>query len=247
MIHSHSFTIARRICLLAAGGGLIAAVALSAHAPIASTAAAGLPAGTRITVHGGGDVSVAPDMATVTFGVQLTRASAQAAQQAVNGVIAAAVANVRALHIPDRQIQTASISLQPHYDNAGTVTGYDASQTVAVVVYRLSLAGPAIDAGVSAHANNDVSITYGLRDENAARTSALAQAITHARARAGAAATALGVSLAGASVQMSESSTVQPPQPVSESVNAPRRSAAPTQTYSGTLTVHEDVTLTYHS
>ncbi len=236
-------------------GGLLAGVAgatfgASAAAPLLAphSAAAATPSSQNsVTVSAGGDAMVPPDMATVTFGVQVTRDTALDAQVAANNVVAAAVRNLRALHIPDRQIQTANISLQPHYDNAGNITGYDASQTLAVVVYGLSGVGRTVDAGVAAHANNNVSITFGLRDENAARTAALKIAVANARARAQVAAAALGRSLAGARVQMTEQSQTPPtPQPVAE--NAMRSAtgvSTPTQTFGGTLTIHEDVTLTY--
>lgn len=198
-----------------------------------------------VTVSASGEVHIAPDMATVTFGVLLKRDTAQDAQTAVNRVVAAAVQNLHALGITDRQIQTADLSLEPSYDSAGTVTGYQASQTLSVDVPGLRLVGRAVDAGVHAQANHNVSITFGLHDENAARTAALAQAVGIARTRAAAAANALGRSLNGAHVQLSEVS--QPvPRPVVQGVmSAAPAQGAPTQTFGGTLTVHEDVTLTY--
>jgi len=215
--------------------------AIAAAAPAAT--AMGSP--NSVTVMASGEVRVAPDMATVTFGVLLKRDSAQAAQAAVNRLILAAVGRLHALGIPDRQIQTADIGLEPSYDNAGTVTGYQARQTLAVVVDGLGLVGRVVDAGVRAGANTNVGITFGLRDENAARTSALAQAVGIARTRAAAAARALGQSLSGAHVQLTEGS--QPiPHPIAEGAAsaAPSQGTA-TQTFGGTLTVHEDVTLTY--
>jgi uncharacterized protein YggE len=199
-----------------------------------------------ITVSASGEVTVVPDIVIVTFGVLVTRDTAQNAQAAANGVIAAAVRNLHTLNIPDRRIQTVDMELQPQYDSSGNVTGYQASQTLSVVVGRLQQAGRVVDAGVSAGANNDVSVAFGLRDENAAHTAALRVAVAAARARAVAAATALGRSLAGAHVQMTETSQSQPRPVVASGVAKGAASTAPpTQTFGGTLTVHEDVTLTY--
>jgi len=217
--------------------------AVAAGVPSASFTSTGSP--NSVTVMASGEVKIAPDTATVTFGVVLKRDSAQDAQGAVNRVVMAAVAHLHALGIPDRQIQTADIGLEPSYDNAGTVTGYQARQTLAVVVDGLSLVGRVVDAGVHAQANNNVSITFGLRDENAARTSALAQAVGIARTRAAAAATALGHSLSGAHVQLTEGSQAVPPTITQGAVSAAPSQGTPTQTFAGTLTVHEDVTLTY--
>jgi uncharacterized protein YggE len=221
----------------------------AASSPVPQITAAGSPATVppnSITVSASGEVTVVPDRATVSFGVLVTRDTAQNAQAAANGVIAAAVRNLHALNIPDRRIQTVDMQLQPHYDSSGTVTGYQASQTLSVVVGRLQQAGRIVDAGVSAGANNNVGVAFGLRDENAAHTAALRVAVGVARARAAVAAAALGRSLAGAHVQMTETSAAQP-RPVIEygAARAPAPNAPPTQTFGGTLTVREDVTLTY--
>jgi uncharacterized protein YggE len=197
-------------------------------------------------VSASGEVTVVPDIATVTFGVLVTRDTAQNAQAAANAVIAAAVRNLHALNIPDRRMQTVDMEMQPHYDSAGNVTGYQASQTLSVVVGRLQQAGRIVDAGVAAGANYNVGVAFGLRDENAAHTAALRVAVGVARARAAVAAAALGRSLAGAHTQLTETSAAQP-RPVVEygAARAPGAGAPPTQTFGGTLTVREDVTLTY--
>jgi uncharacterized protein YggE len=222
---------------------------IAASSPVSHVAAADAPATVppnSITVSASGEVTVVPDIATVTFGVLVTRETAQNAQAAANAVIAAAVRNLHALNIPDRRIQTADMELQPHYDSSGAVTGYQASQTLSIVVGRLRQVGRVVDAGVSAGANNNVGIAFGLRDENAAHTAALRAAVGVARARAAVAAAALGRSLAGAHVQLTETSAAQP-RPVVEygAARAPTPGAPPTQTFGGTLTVREDVTLTY--
>jgi uncharacterized protein YggE len=245
-------------CGLAAAcfGGAVAGPSLAAGlAP--HTAAADSPSATAsqippnsITVNGSGDVNVVPDMAVVTFGVLVNGDTALDAQNAANTVIDAAVKNLHALGIPNRQIQTASISLQPRYDNSGnTIIGYQATQTLAVTVYGLRLIGKVVDAGVSAHANNNVSISYALRNEASARTAALKLAVQTAAGRAQAAAAAVGRSLAGAHIQITESST-STPKPVVESLaRAPVASGdavtPPTQSFGGLLNVHEDVTVTY--
>ena len=242
--------------IIAAGGLLVACLSAAAlwpggavSSPVPHVAAAGAPATVppnSVTVSASGAVTVVPDIATVTYGVLVTRDTAQNAQAAANAVIAAAVRNLHALDIPDRRIQTVDMELQPHYDSAGNVTGYQASQTLSVVSGRLQQAGRIVDAGVSAGANHNVGVAFGLRDENAAHTAALRVAVGVARARAAVAAAALGRSLAGAHVQLTETSAAQP-RPVLEygAAKAPAPGAPPTQTFGGTLTVREDVTVTY--
>jgi len=247
----HSALIACGLVAAGLGGATVApALAQASLLPrttltdIVSPAATAPP--NSVTVSGSGEVRVPPDMATVTFGVLSDQTTAADAQDEANRVIASAVRSLRRLGIPDRRIQTATITLQPRYDNSGNVIGYEASQTLAVLVDGVALAGRVVDAGVAARANNNVSITYGLRDENAARTAALKVAVGIARTRAAAAAAALGRTLAGAHVQITENTGTAPPQPVmAAGRQAAPGAAAPTQAFGGTLTVHEDVRLTY--
>lgn len=251
---SHSALIACGLVAAGLGGALLgpalAPGGLSPRSTLADTASPASAVATMppnsVAVNGSGEVRVPPDMATVTFGVLADRATAADAQDEANRVIAAAVGNLHRLGIPDRLIQTAAIALQPRTDNSGNVIGYEASQTLAVVVDRVALVGRVVDAGVAAHANNNVGIAYGLRDENAARTAALRVAVGVARTRAAAAAAALGRSLAGAHVQLTENTQPVQPQPVvAAGRQAAPSAAAPTQAFGGTLTVHEDVGLTY--
>ena len=240
------------IVLALLGGLLCLALPVVGPTPAAGTAlAAAAPTSTlppsSLTVGGSADVNVAPDMATVSFGALAIRPNAQAALTAVNTVIAAAVRSLHALRIPDRRIQTSNLSLDPHYDNSGALTGYNASETLSVIATNLAQVGRIVDAGVGAGANTNVSIAFGLKDETAARLEALRQAIASARARADTAAAALGQSLKGAHVQLSESGQPIPRPVVSVGVMAAARSAdsGATKAFGGTLTVHEDVTLTY--
>ena len=256
MAHRTRSTLVAAGILVACFGGATLGNALVAGATAPRIAAADVAASpstippNSVQVTGSGDVNVTPNVATVTFGVLVNRDNAADAQSAANAVIAAALHNLHALGIPDRHIQTQDISLQPRFDNSGNVIiGYQASQTLAVQVYTLRTVGSVVDAGVNAHANNNVSISYGLSDPNKAQTEALTLAVQHARARALAAAAAVGRSLAGAHVQVSQSSEAQP-QPVTAQFSAVRAPSAapaspPTQALGGMLDVHEDVTLTY--
>ena len=234
--------------LLATALGPVLAGAAAGQARAADTAAsaaAALPPNS-ITINASGQVNVAPDMAIVTVGAQAMRPSAAAAQAAVNAVIAAALKNLRALRINDRRIQSATISLQPRYDNNSNLTGYQANQTLAITANSLTEVGPIVDAGVSAGANNSVSVSYGLKDENSARLAALRQAIASGRARAEAAAAALGHSLRNAHVQFTENSQ-SVPRPVVDlgAMAAKSADSISTQAFGGTLTVRDDITLTY--
>ena len=232
-----------RMGIVAASLALVLVV--GAGVPRASAADISTPIQTSITVSAQGSVSVKPDVAFVTVGVQQTNLQADKAQSQANTITAAAIARVKALGIPARDIQTQSIALNPQYDQSGVLTGFQASDTLSITVEQLSKAGSVIDAGVAAGANQNVSVSFGLKDDSQAVSDALHAAIAAGQKKAIAVAAELGLSLAGAKIQVVENSA-QVPSPVQYSV-APgvARNAAPTPVEAGSLVVQDSVTLTY--
>jgi len=199
-----------------------------------------------ITVNAQGSVMVAPDEAFVTVGVQETDLQASKAQDEANTVIAAAIAQIKALGIPSRDIQTQSISLSPQYDDKGVLTGFMASDTLAITVEQIKQTGAVIDAGVGAGANQNVGVSFALKNDAAAQTAALKAAVALAQQKAKTVAAQLGISLAGAKVQATESTMQTSPQPVyAENAPVAGRAAMSTPVQAGTLTITDDVTLTY--
>lgn len=225
---------------------VLGALVLGATAP-GVRAATTAPASTSITVSATGTVQVAPDEATVTAGVIKTALDAGTAQSEANGVATRVVAALRALGIPARDLQTAGISLNPQYDNNNVLTGFQATDTLAVTVTHLGQTGPVIDAAVHAGANQGISVSFGLQDPSAAQTAALEAATRSAQAKAAAVARELGLSLVGAHVQLTEngSQQVQPVYATQNFAVAAPMHAPSTPVESGTLTVQDSVTLTY--
>lgn len=232
------------------GAGLAGALLIGAALPRIPTAAqdaTSTPTRNTITVTAQGTVQAKPDVAFVTVGVQQTNIDAAKAQQAANSIAARALAGIKALGIPDKDIQTSGISLNPQYDDHNALTGFQASETFSITVERLSQAGAVIDAGVRAGANQNVSVSFGLKDPSQVETAALKAAVSVAQRKALAVASQLGVSLNGAKIEVAENN-VQPPLPFATVQRAPV--AAPTNgtatpVQSGTLTIQDSVTVTY--
>jgi hypothetical protein len=216
---------------------------LSGGAPRVSAAGTSTAAQRGITVSGNGMVTVAPDVAFVTVGVQQTNLQATKAQDAANTITAAAIARIKALGIPARDIQTASISLDPQYDDHGVMTGFMASDTLSITVEHPGQAGAVIDAGVGAGANHNVSVSFGLKDDTQARSAALRAAVSVAQRKAAAVAAQLGISLQGAKIQVTENAA-QSPVPFAVALQK-SDTTAPTPVQAGSLTVTDSVTLTY--
>jgi uncharacterized protein YggE len=141
---------------------------LGAFLALALPARAADPA--YITAAGQGTVSAPPDTVTVNAGVTTTARTAREAltqnSQAMTGVFAA----LRALNIPDRNVRTTNLNLQPQYGPPGPggavalaerpITAYRAINNVSVTIEDVSRAGTVLDALITAGANQSGGISY---------------------------------------------------------------------------------------
>jgi uncharacterized protein len=222
-------------------GARTSAVALTA---IPTTAPCAAPGG--ITVEGAGIVVVVPDEATVGMGVQTQASTAVRTQADASAAMTRIIAAIEALGIASADIATQSISLSPVYDtgpqasNPPKVTGYQASQSVAITVRRLAQTGAVIDAGVAAGATSVDGVTFSVADETAASTQARTAAFKDAKQRALTLAQAAGVTL-GAAVSITE---VSAPNVVPFAVPGPG-AAVSTPVQPGTTDVEVDVEVTF--
>jgi uncharacterized protein len=233
--------------------GLVALAPALAHAPRAAAQVSTDPSGstsvqTGISVQGTGIVTVTPDQATLSVGVQQQAATASAAQQAASAAMNKIIAAVKAVGVADADLATQWISLQPRYDNGPTgnlppkVSGYQANQSLQVTVRHLDKTGAVIDAAVSAGANQVGGVSFSLGDPSAATAQARAAAVADARQRARALAQAAGVTL-GAPVWINE---VSAPSPIPFAAAAPAAGmAASTPIQAGTTQVEVDVQVTF--
>ena len=154
----------------------------------------------KIEVSGYASMSVVPDLAEVTFGVEMTDKDAAQAQSRVNEVISAATEALAALDIPAEKIRTSSLSLYREYDYSGdspVVIGFTASTSLTVSLDDISLTGPVIDAGLSAGANTLSGVSFASSRQAEYYDQALAAAMTNAQHKAEVLAQAAGCELAG--------------------------------------------------
>jgi uncharacterized protein len=151
-----------------------------------------------------GEARVTPDRAQVLIGVQ-TRAATAAKAGADNATRTRAVIDaIKARGIPAAQIGTSEYNLYPEYDHreppregpqTPRVIGYVANNTVRVEVRQLDQVGTVIDAALAAGANMVNTIQFYASNVDAARRTALAEAVDRARADAEALARAAGGTL----------------------------------------------------
>lgn len=169
---------------------LLALVIFSFH----STAAAEERTPT-ISVSGEGVVEVAPDRATISLGV-VTRDKDAAKVQSGNAKTASEIIKaVSALGIDRKNIRTGNYSFHQVYrqdNNRRVPDGYEANNSVTVIVDDLNLVGKVIDAALANGANNVDALEFGVRNKANLQNDAIRLAVRDARAKAEVVAAELG-------------------------------------------------------
>ncbi|MFA6340630.1 MAG: SIMPL domain-containing protein [Candidatus Paceibacterota bacterium] len=158
-----------------------------------------------IVVAGKGELTVKPDIATISFSVMEENMDVSKASDAVNKKIAKIMDVLKADSVDEKDIKTTDYNIYPRYDYTsaqiypyrGTqvLAGYDVTQSITVKIRDLSKAGKIItDLGTLGVTNmSGLSFTEDKYDElvKEARDQAIAQARTEAKKLA----KALGVRL----------------------------------------------------
>lgn len=194
-----------------------------------------------ISVSGEGMVEATPDRATISVGV-VTRAKNPSTVQADNARAATSVINsIVALGIGRKNISTGNYNFNPtyrRYDNGkNEIDGYEATNSVTIIVDDLNLVGKVIDTALNHGANRVDSLNFGLRNKNSYQDEALRLAVLDARRKAEVAASALGKSILGVRSVSINSNRVESPRNYKMARNMAMDEAADFETpiESGTL------------
>lgn len=169
------------------------------------------PTADTIVVNGVGTALSKPDRASVEFGVSATDADPRKAMADVSAASAKLTAGLKAAGIAEKALQTGGVQLQPQYNYRKTpakLTGYQASVNVVAKTENVDEVGDVIIAGTQAGATTVGGVTFDLSEDNPARYSASANAVTDARKRAEAMAKAAGRSV-GQVVSMGQPEALQ--------------------------------------
>jgi uncharacterized protein YggE len=155
-----------------------------------------------IWVNGEGKVTVAPDVANLSLGVQVEAVTLAEANQKASAAMDALINVLKTQGVADKDIKTQSFNIYPVYDYAkdtgkATIRGYQVSNTVEVKVRVIANAGKIIDtavavAGDAVRVNN---IYFSVDNPNAAINAARELALLDAKAKAEQIARITGVSL----------------------------------------------------
>lgn len=203
----------------------------------------------RITVTGYGQIEAVPDVATLTLGATTTHKSAQTAMRENALKVEALLAVLAANGIEDRDIQTNNLSLHPQYDHRSNssqgpqLTGYMATNTVAVRARDLDVLGTLLDQVLESGANQFHGLSFGLSEPQPYQDEARIEAVEDARRKAELYATAAGVVL-GEVVTISES-VQMPGRPMMMEDMAMARSAAAVPIAAGEVATSATITIVY--
>ncbi len=154
------------------------------------------PTGTRISAASESVVQVKPNQAQISMAVVTQAASAQEAGTRNAQETERLLAALKQALGTGGEYKTSGYWVNPQYANPrdnNRVTQYIARNSVEVTIADLAIVSKVIDASTRAGANNISALRFSVKDEEAAKTSALVQATASARDKAGAMAKALGL------------------------------------------------------
>jgi uncharacterized protein len=206
-------------------------------------------AATTLRLVAYGEARSAPDMATISLGVETSAPTAAAAMRANAARMSEVIAAVKASGVAPRDLQTSSLSLSPQYvyeqNRPARLTGYQASNQLTVTVRDLPRLGNVADAVVAAGATNIGQIAFGLANPVQSEDVARVAAVKALEDKAALYARTTGYQIKRL-VNLSEGGGYVPAPPRPMAVMAMRAEGAPsTPVESGELKVRVDVTGTF--
>lgn len=204
-------------------------------------------------VSGEGKVTVIPDIAVVTVGVQSQGTTVQQTQEDLNKKMNAVKDAIKKLGIDDKDIKTANYSIYPSYDyrvRPQKITGYNASSNLVIKVRKIDSANSVIDAATAQGANSVGGVSFDVDDKTKAENEARVQAVSEAKKKAEVAASAAGFRL-GNVINYAEDFGGGRPYPLAagktmmaaDAVAVPE--SAPTEVSPGSQEITITVTLSY--
>lgn len=204
-----------RLLVLAAAGltvaGLAACDASSAPAPTGDANNV-----RQVTVVGSGKVQGAPDTVTVNAAIESIAPDATSALNQTNERMSAVIDAVVQQGIDRKDVSTTQVNLAPQYGDNSDITGYQASNSIAVKIRKFDAASPTITAIQTAggNATRINSVSFSIEDDSQLVKDARSRAFNDAKDRAAQYAQLSGMDL-GKVISISEAgATVPPPTPM---------------------------------
>ncbi|HKD94677.1 MAG TPA: SIMPL domain-containing protein [Gaiellaceae bacterium] len=227
--------------ILLISGVLLVAAAIAGVAQPHLGRSATPSTGSTITVTGSGTVDSTPNQASFDFGVTTNGATAAQALSRNSAQARSIIDALKKAGIAAADIQTTQVSLWPQTSSNGQrITGYQASNSVNVTA-AVGKSGQLVDAAVGAGANNVDGPNLDTADQTALYNKALDKALSDAKQKAQAIASATGLTL-GTALKVHEGGA-STPVVFAEATATPSRVAPPIE--AGTQKIQASVTVTY--
>ncbi len=191
-----------------------------------------------ISVTAEGEASVAPDLAIVSFAVSGDGKELAPTTDDINTRSSAVLARLREVGLADADINAPDVSVHPQYDyrKGQRLTGYRVARHMTARVRDLERLGAVLDGVVAAGANEVHGAQMTSSDPSASEHEALRLAVSAARAKAEAIASAAGVAV-GPLVRIEEEPDHGPPMPKGRMMAMAESADVPTEVVAGDLTV----------
>jgi uncharacterized protein YggE len=185
---------------------------------VATLAPLGARAADRtVTVSGEATLSVAPDTAIIRIGVTSQSKTAREASDANAHKMTAVLGTIKESGIPDRDVQTSRLTLQPQYDpnKAGParLRGFQVTTQVTVKIRELDKLPNILDKAIGAGANEMSGIEFVVSEQSKLLDQARDEAVADAHRKAALYAKAAGAKL-GRVVAIAEEGVPNPPRPI---------------------------------
>jgi uncharacterized protein len=214
-------------CFIAVLAVSACSAAPGAGAPAATQKPGLLPVGNQlqgrtITVNGVGQVTLAPDVAYVSIGVQSQSPNVSDALSKNNQKAQSVAGALREMGIDPKDIQTSGFNVTPQqqFNPQGEQTGtnYIVNNTVSVTVRDMQILGKLLDVVVRSGANTINGIAFDVLDKSKGLSEARQLAVESAQSQAAEIAQYAGVTLGD--LQTMNVYTSSPPTPVFEGKGA---------------------------
>ena len=154
-----------------------------------------------ISMSGYAEQKVVPDTAALRIGVVVQSATAKQASDENAALMSAVIAELKAIGLQDREMQTSYVSVYPvyNYDKEQTITGYSASNSVQITTTKLDNLSEIIDRSTTAGANEIGSISFSVSDDmqKQLREDLMNKAVADASSKADTLAKSLDVEITG--------------------------------------------------
>lgn len=155
------------------------------------------PESQTITVSGRETVKTVPDMAEIVYSVSTQDKDAASCQKANTEKVNQLFAELKALGVEEKSIQTSGYDISPRYDwdRNGEIVGYEATTQVTVSDVSLAQVGEVLEKSVESGVNQVQSLSFLASDYDKSYQEALKMAVAQAQEKAQALADASGCTL----------------------------------------------------